>query len=170
MMSSSFRALSPSCSARGAIIWAPAAATSCSTATTRVSWRLHSVSASDTCHTPQEINTHVLYTWGVGACWWSCTCGPKLRAAGPTTTSVPGMRRRIFLQNCLISEQDVSRSLSRTARPELSWPADRKALSRATSTAIQSRALCVNCRDGEQQKRIFRLWWSWSQQLKVWVP
>lgn len=62
MISSSLRALRPSCSASGATIWAPAAATSCSTATTRVSWRLHSVSVSDTCQNRQDVSVkHILH-------------------------------------------------------------------------------------------------------------
>lgn len=74
------------------------------------------------------------------------TSGPKRRAAGTPATSVPGMRRRIFLQNCLISEHEMSRSFRRTAKPELSCPDDRKARRRATSTTIQSKALWVNWR------------------------
>lgn len=73
-----------------------------------------------------------------------CTCDPKPRAAGTPATSVPGIRRRIFLQNCLMSEQEVSRSFRRTARPELSCPAARNARRRATSTPMQSRAPWVN--------------------------
>lgn len=46
--SSILRADRPSCSLSGAIIWAPAAATSCSTATTQVSCLRQSISVSDT--------------------------------------------------------------------------------------------------------------------------
>lgn len=74
------------------------------------------------------------------------TCWPKLRAAGMPGASVPGIRRRIFLQNCRMSLQDVSRSLSSTARSAFSWPACRNARRRPTSTAIQSKALWVNCK------------------------
>ena len=49
--SSSLTADSPSCSPRGDIIWAPAAATSCSTATTQVRCFLQSERVSDTCGT-----------------------------------------------------------------------------------------------------------------------
>lgn len=72
------------------------------------------------------------------------TCGPKLRAAGMPGASVPGMRRRIFLQNCRMSLQEVSRSLSSTQKLSSSCPACKKALRRPTSTAMQSRALWVN--------------------------
>lgn len=79
------------------------------------------------------------------------TCWPKLSAAGMPGASVPGILLRIFLQNCRMSLQDVSRSFSRTARLAFSWPACRKARSRPTSTAMQSRALWVNCRKKEQE-------------------
>lgn len=51
------------------------------------------------------------------------TCCPKPSAAGMPGASVPGMRRRIFLQNCRMSLHDVSRSLSRMARSDASCPA-----------------------------------------------
>lgn len=59
--------------------------------------------------------------------------------------SVPGILLRIFLQNCRMSLQDVSRSFSRTARSVFSCPACRNARNRPTSTAMQSKALWVNC-------------------------
>ncbi|KAA8579248.1 hypothetical protein FQN60_007189 [Etheostoma spectabile] len=58
--------------------------------------------------------------------------------------SVPGILRRIFLQNCRMSLQDVSRSFSSTARSAFSWPACRNARRRPTSTAMQSKALWVD--------------------------
>lgn len=48
------------------------------------------------------------------------TCCPKLSAAGIPGASVPGILRRIFLQNCRMSLQDVSRSFSSTARSAFS--------------------------------------------------
>lgn len=98
------------------------------------------------------------------------TCCPKPSAAGMPGASVPGMRRRIFLQNCRMSLHEVSRSLSRMARSDASCPAwgqreelshllegggaqrspahaptCRKARSLHTSTPMQSKALWVNC-------------------------
>lgn len=73
------------------------------------------------------------------------TCCPKLSAAGMPGASVPGILLRIFLQNCRMSLQDVSRSFSRTARSAFSCPACRNARKRPTSTAMQSKALWVNC-------------------------
>lgn len=143
--SSSLTADSPSCSPRGDIIWAPAAATSCSTATTQVRCFLQSDRVSETyrerrCQKVKRENGHLSPRLEDSP----FTCCPKFRAAGIPGASVPGILRRIFLQNCLTSLQDVSRSLSSTARSTFSWPACKNALRRPTSTAIQSKALWVN--------------------------
>lgn len=84
------------------------------------------------------------------------TCCPKLSAAGMPGASVPGILRRIFLQNCRMSLQEVSRSFSSTARSAFSWPACRNARSRPTSTAMQSKALWVNC---TRTQEVTFNWW-----------
>lgn len=48
------------------------------------------------------------------------TCCPKPSAVGMPGASVPGIRRRIFLQNWRMSLHEVSRSLRRMARSEAS--------------------------------------------------
>lgn len=155
--SSSLTADSPSCSPRGDIIWAPAAATSCSTATTQVRCFLQSERVSDTCGAKVEYqyviteNHSNLYSKYMIEMKWAetvtccVTCCPKLSAVGMPGASVPGILRRIFLQNWRMSLQDVSRSFSSTARSAFSWPACRNARRRPTSTAMQSNALWVNC-------------------------